>query len=291
MYAAEAMPPESFSNINGVAVLDGHHYLSVIVDNPPAERVDFPHRYRSSLNGEDVASVVAQPLGSDFSPQEGNNIRQQQLEDFYHQVDNSLCTLDRHSTKLQYRWLHSKYQVHASNSNNYLDHPASTMSLSYESRTFMPDANYPQMQIHDPQEQEEIQHEHPRYPSPPIPSSEMNPYNPQGMDTTQEDAIENLPNLQTHEPDAPSPGRSKPIPKPDREITKGENGRFVCTWLGCTEEVRDFGRKCEWSKHMDKHDRPYKCPAEGCEKLPGFTYSGGLLRHEREVHGKHGVSS
>lgn len=39
---------------------------------------------------------------------------------------------------------------------------------------------------------------------------------------------------------------------------------------------------------MDKHDRPYKCAAEGCEKLPGFTYSGGLLRHEREVHGKHG---
>lgn len=39
---------------------------------------------------------------------------------------------------------------------------------------------------------------------------------------------------------------------------------------------------------MDKHDRPYKCTAEGCEKLPGFTYSGGLLRHEREVHGKHG---
>lgn len=43
-----------------------------------------------------------------------------------------------------------------------------------------------------------------------------------------------------------------------------------------------------YRKHMDKHDRPYKCPAEGCEKLPGFTYSGGLLRHEREVHNKHG---
>jgi hypothetical protein len=39
---------------------------------------------------------------------------------------------------------------------------------------------------------------------------------------------------------------------------------------------------------MDKHDRPYKCSAEGCEKLPGFTYSGGLLRHQREVHGAHG---
>lgn len=42
------------------------------------------------------------------------------------------------------------------------------------------------------------------------------------------------------------------------------------------------------SKHMDKHDRPYRCLELGCEKLPGFTYSGGLLRHEREVHNKHG---
>jgi len=35
---------------------------------------------------------------------------------------------------------------------------------------------------------------------------------------------------------------------------------------------------------MDKHERPYKCKESGCEKLPGFTYSGGLLRHQREVH-------
>lgn len=39
---------------------------------------------------------------------------------------------------------------------------------------------------------------------------------------------------------------------------------------------------------MDKHERPYVCTAIGCEKIQGFTYSGGLLRHEREVHGKHG---
>lgn len=39
---------------------------------------------------------------------------------------------------------------------------------------------------------------------------------------------------------------------------------------------------------MDKHDRPYRCPHASCAKLQGFTYSGGLLRHEREVHGKHG---
>ena len=46
--------------------------------------------------------------------------------------------------------------------------------------------------------------------------------------------------------------------------------------------------KLSFSKHMDKHDRPYRCPHPSCAKLQGFTYSGGLLRHEREVHGKHG---
>lgn len=40
------------------------------------------------------------------------------------------------------------------------------------------------------------------------------------------------------------------------------------------------------SKHMDKHDRPYKCYEPGCDKIQGFTYSGGLLRHQREVHKK-----
>ena len=39
---------------------------------------------------------------------------------------------------------------------------------------------------------------------------------------------------------------------------------------------------------MDKHERPYRCDKPGCEKLRGFTYSGGLVRHEREVHKQHG---
>ncbi|RYP61141.1 hypothetical protein DL769_007853 [Monosporascus sp. CRB-8-3] len=87
---------------------------------------------------------------------------------------------------------------------------------------------------------------------------------------------------------SPTP-RSKPIPKPDREVSKTDDGKFYkCTWPNCSEEVKIFNRKCEWSKHMDKHDRPYRCEVEGCEKLPGFTYSGGLLRHQREVHGQHG---
>lgn len=39
---------------------------------------------------------------------------------------------------------------------------------------------------------------------------------------------------------------------------------------------------------MDKHNRPYVCDEAGCEKIQGFTYSGGLLRHQREVHRQHG---
>lgn len=39
---------------------------------------------------------------------------------------------------------------------------------------------------------------------------------------------------------------------------------------------------------MDKHNRPYVCEEPGCEKIQGFTYSGGLLRHQREVHRQHG---
>jgi hypothetical protein len=69
------------------------------------------------------------------------------------------------------------------------------------------------------------------------------------MDATTALAMDEMPELpQKEESDAPSPGRSKPIPKPDREITKGEDGRFVCNWAGCTEDVRSFNRKCEWSK-------------------------------------------
>jgi len=41
---------------------------------------------------------------------------------------------------------------------------------------------------------------------------------------------------------------------------------------------------------MDKHERPYKCTEPGCEKLQGFTYSGGLLRHQREVHKKNSTA-
>jgi hypothetical protein len=37
-------------------------------------------------------------------------------------------------------------------------------------------------------------------------------------------------------------------------------------------------------KHMDRHNRPYKCDTEGCKVKQGFTNSFSLTRHQREVH-------
>jgi hypothetical protein len=278
--SAQGFHFEGYSNTNG------NDFATLAESVRPTSAFHFQSASHSPQPPSSLSVEYAAPLQDKFSLPKVSDPRQQQLHP--HEVVN--YALPRHPSKSRYRPSHPSSHF-PSSIPNYFEDPDTAMSLSYESRQFMTDANYPQMGMHEPQEQEDIQHEHPRYPSPPMPSAEMNPYNPQLVDTAQEDAIENLPNLQANETDAPSPGRSKPIPKPDREVTKGENGRFVCTWVGCTEEVRDFGRKCEWSKHMDKHDRPYKCPADGCEKLPGFTYSGGLLRHEREVHGKHGVST
>jgi hypothetical protein len=123
------------------------------------------------------------------------------------------------------------------------------MSLSYESRAFMPDTQYPMQMAHDTQEPDEFKHDEPRYPSPPPPLSE-NPYTAQTMAAPEEHPIiepqMELPEIPKDEEDAPSPGRSKPVPKPDREVTKDANGRYYCAWPGCTEEVRDFNRKCEW---------------------------------------------
>lgn len=95
--------------------------------------------------------------------------------------------------------------------------------------------------------------------------------------------------LKSESPREDSPTlRPKGMAKPDRDVSKQDDGKFHCPLPDCKEDVQAFSRKCEWNKHMDKHERPYRCMVEGCENLPGFTYSGGLLRHEREVHGKHG---
>lgn len=61
------------------------------------------------------------------------------------------------------------------------------------------------------------------------------------------------PSIGDHMPDSkdPSPGigsppRVKPIPKPERDVSKQSDGKFHCPLDDCKEEVRAFSRKCEW---------------------------------------------
>lgn len=86
--------------------------------------------------------------------------------------------------------------------------------------------------------------------------------------------------------------RSSPYGSPQsaksEEPARNDQGQMYCAHEDCASKQPIFARKCEWTKHMDKHNRPYVCEERGCEKINGFTYSGGLLRHQREVHKQHG---
>ena len=92
----------------------------------------------------------------------------------------------------------------------------------------------------------------------------------------------------------------------EREPLRNAAGSYYCSHPACADKPPVFPRKCEWtlvflhppriyptdtvsnSKHMDKHTRPYICDEPGCENIRGFTYSGGLHRHQKEVHRQHG---
>ncbi|KAG1884940.1 hypothetical protein F4604DRAFT_1918609 [Suillus subluteus] len=97
--------------------------------------------------------------------------------------------------------------------------------------------------------------------------------------------------------DSDSSSGEEPAPKrpivttayqiPDEPRTN-EAGEMICDYPEKNPECAEFvvTRKFEWKKHMDKHIRPYKCQSQKCKKLKGFTYSGGLTRHMKDVHGE-----
>lgn len=74
----------------------------------------------------------------------------------------------------------------------------------------------------------------------------------------------------------------------NRVPPRNEKGQIFCDHIDCRDKTsQTFGRPCEWNKHMDRHEKPYKCKEPGCESRIGFTFAGGLLRHQREVHKLH----
>nr|POE49243.1 hypothetical protein CFP56_32393 [Quercus suber] len=81
-----------------------------------------------------------------------------------------------------------------------------------------------------------------------------------------------------------SPAADQDSPRGSRSFKRSDpptnaDGKYCCNFSNDCSALT-FDRKCEW--------RPYRCQDPLCAKLQGFTYSGGLLRHEREVHNKHG---
>ncbi|KAI9802680.1 MAG: hypothetical protein M1825_002702 [Sarcosagium campestre] len=80
-----------------------------------------------------------------------------------------------------------------------------------------------------------------------------------------------------------TPRPRQPRSRSEENPPRDENGIYCkkCQEAGVR---RSFSQK----KHVDTHDRPYKCMDSICSNLPGFTYPGGLQRHQKEVHHLHG---
>jgi len=43
-----------------------------------------------------------------------------------------------------------------------------------------------------------------------------------------------------------SPRRVRASVRPDREVVKNAEGKFICTFPGCANKINEFVRKCEW---------------------------------------------
>ncbi len=131
------------------------------------------------------------------------------------------------------------------------------MSVVYEPRSFIHDSGYPTMDDHhetspDPDRftdpTDAVVNElastvatfttpHPQFVDTSEPQLEL-PIVPTAATTTSTSKEDS--------PTATTPQRIKAIPKPDREVTRNLEGKFICTWPGCAEEPKEFTRKCEW---------------------------------------------
>ncbi len=86
----------------------------------------------------------------------------------------------------------------------------------------------------------------PQYVATPEPPLELATVIPAAIPRVTPPAAPPVPSPKEESPVATTPQRSKPIPKPDREVTRNLDGKLVCTYASCTDEPREFTRKCEW---------------------------------------------
>lgn len=81
----------------------------------------------------------------------------------------------------------------------------------------------------------------------PSPALDLHPVAPPNVDPTNVPVRDMSPAVaNAFSSTQPPSQRIKPIAKPNRQVTKGEDGKFICTWPDCYELVKKFQRKCEW---------------------------------------------
>lgn len=118
----------------------------------------------------------------------------------------------------------------------------------------------------------------------PLPHSPTSNKKDKNTYTIKRPRYSNMITMMTPPSDPASPPRTH-SGRPEREPPRDEDGQIFCRHKDCEGKNVRFRRPCEYNKHMDRHERPYRCGNSACEQNPGFTYSGGLLRHQRYVQG------
>ncbi|KAH9885136.1 hypothetical protein F4778DRAFT_761257 [Xylariomycetidae sp. FL2044] len=160
------------------------------------------------------------------------------------------------------------------------------MSVVYKQDGHTASAHYP----HDPPGHRVVDL------SPSSPAGAMGSYDPYAYSDAPTSALEEIPQEYVDALASPNPVRPN-RPRATRSIiereypeTKNSDGHWICTYGECDAPNHNkvFPTLAKFHNHMDRHYRPFVCKQPGCERVQGFTYGAGLMRHEREVHGMHG---
>ncbi|XTI96120.1 hypothetical protein V2W45_1072462 [Cenococcum geophilum] len=68
------------------------------------------------------------------------------------------------------------------------------------------------------------------------------------------------------------------------QAPRNSDGDIICDHVDCRNKTLVFANIRNWSKHKNKHERPYRCTIPGCIRTQGFAAKGDQIRHERTVH-------
>ncbi|KAK6515744.1 hypothetical protein TWF281_004334 [Arthrobotrys megalospora] len=92
-------------------------------------------------------------------------------------------------------------------------------------------------------------------------------------------------------PTSPSTSLSSPGTDPSFDLDRRGTGNYTCPeGMHCKkggvygDDLVIFRRNCEFKRHLQKHEKPFKCDEPGCPNKSGFARSDQLRRHKINVH-------